>query len=153
MKKLKMFIGPPSDPSDDPEAVSSFLAEDGEGVLMGGTTSRIFEKIINDIVQIDIRNDDCGAFRIGRLGELAVTEGSLTLGKLNEILRNGESAEAGPEQNSVGYLKKLLAESDLIKIYHGRAFNPVNGLDKNTVVKEFVEILRKSGKTPEIVNF
>ena len=158
MADLVLFIGAPSDPGRDSEAFSSFTAEEGTKIVLGGTACRILERFMNDRIIIDLNGTRKGSFRYGRLGSIYGTEGTLTLQKFNELFSAdtdscGNDSEDRTSFDSVDLLREKLSESRKVKIYYGRAFNPVNGIDKNTVFAEFVNNLRKSGKTPEIVNF
>ncbi|MBI9105409.1 MAG: hypothetical protein JEZ04_01615 [Spirochaetales bacterium] len=148
MSGLVIFFGPPENRSDDDEAVSSFIKEDGGKIILGGTTSLIFERRLKDKTRIDLKTSGCGMHPYGFLGNIIVAEGTLTIKKLNEIFFSEYTAN-----DAVKLLKNEIMRHDRIKIYHGRAFNPVNGIDKNTVFTEFVKCLRESGKSPEIVNF
>ena len=145
---LVMFVGPPLDRADDNEAVSSFINDTGEKVILGGTTSAIFERNLRDRTRVEMKTTGGAIPPYGFLGDIFVTEGTITLQKLNDVFFSNYSHD-----DAVGLLKDKITKHERIKIYHGRAVNPVNGIDKNTVVAEFVKHLRESGKSPEIVNF
>jgi len=143
-----MFFGPPSNPLDDHDAISGFMNEIGEKIILGGTTCSIFEHHLKSKTRIELKTSGCELLPYGFLGNIFVTEGTLTLKKLNDVFFSEYNID-----DAVKLLKDKIAKHDKIKIYRGRAINPVNGIDKNAVFTEFVKYLRESGKSPEIVNF
>ncbi len=145
---LVLFFGPPEDPGRDHEAVSSFMGDDGEKIILGGTTCAIFERQLKSKADIDLKTAGSSMLPYGFLENIPVTEGTLTLKKLNDVFSSDYRTE-----DAVKLLKDMIIKHDEIKIYHGRAVNPVNGIDKNTVFAEFVKHLQESGIEPEIVNF
>lgn len=144
---LVLFFGPPEDPERDNEAVSGFMDENGEKMILGGTTCSIFERRLRSKAAVDLKTGEA-IFHCGFIGNIPVIEGTLTLMKLNEVFFSDYTAD-----DAVKLLKDKILSHERIKIYHGRAVNPVNGIDKNTVFADFVKHLRESGREPEIVNF
>jgi hypothetical protein len=143
-----MFFGPPSDPSTDREAVRRFLAEKGEKIIIGGTTCSIFERELKTKSSIDLKTSGKNLMPYGFIDNIIVTEGTLTIRKLNDVFYEDYSSK-----DAVKLLKNKIIEHERIKIFHGKAVNPINGIDKNSIFEQFVRHLRESGKLPEIVNF
>ena len=148
MKKLNLFIGPPSNRNNDYEAVMMFISEKGDKVILGGTTVSIFERILNTRAEMNIDSYSEGVPPFGNLEGIAAMEASITLSKLNNIF-----FERYPHKNAVSFLKKKIMTCDAVKIYFGGAHNPANGINKTYIINEFLEKIKLSGLVPEIVDY
>ena len=148
MKKLNMFIGPPDDVRTDAKAVSRFLKEEGEKIILGGTAVRVFERVLGTIAAVRLETACDGIPPFGSVAGITALEGSCTLRKYNEVFNRSY-----PYTNAVSILKDKIASAGSVKIYHGCNLNPVNGIDKRKAINDFVNNLRLSGMVPEIVHF
>lgn len=84
-----VMVGPPVQPEDDEKVVARLLRASGKKICCGGTTSNIVSRIIHQPIEMDILES-----LVGDVPPIAyikgidlVTEGVLTLGKVNEHLK------------------------------------------------------------------
>ncbi len=148
-RKLLVCTGPPYEEAKDPDLAGRVTAYDGKVILCGGTTADIVarelkRKIVDDLIFED-PNLPPESFMEGI--DL-VTEGILTLQKVNEILKsynNSVKIGKGPADKIV----KLIMESDEINFIVGTRINvahqdptlPVDLEIRRTVVKRIARIL------------
>ena len=149
MSSLIFFIGPPLKHASDSDAAAKFLSEKGEKIICGGTTASVINRSCRNIkIEADLSTSGDGVPAFGRMGEIVVTEGTVTLQRLNEVFFSDYAVN-----NAVNYIKSCLAAADSIKIYRGSAVNSINGINKEKVINEFIKNITDSGITPEIVKY
>jgi len=148
-RKLLVCTGPPYETAKDTDLADRVTAYNGKVILCGGTTADIVarelkRKIVDDLIFED-PNLPPESFMEGI--DL-VTEGILTLQKVNEILKsynNSVKIGKGPADKIV----KLIMESDEINFIVGTRINvahqdptlPVDLEIRRTVVKRIARIL------------
>jgi hypothetical protein len=148
-RKLLVCTGPPYETAKDTDLAGRVTAYNGKVILCGGTTADIVarelkRKIVDDLIFED-PNLPPESFMEGI--DL-VTEGILTLQKVNEILKsynNSVKIGKGPADKIV----KLIMESDEINFIVGTRINvahqdptlPVDLEIRRTVVKRIARIL------------
>lgn len=87
-------IGPPVDPEQDEEIVSSFMALDGKKVICGGTTSQIVAKVIGKEIHTSLNYQNPSILPTAEIEGISLTtEGVLTLRRALEYIKACESSE------------------------------------------------------------
>ena len=147
MPKLVLFIGPPKAPKMDAFFIKSFLDDEGQKIICGGSTVSIFEKYTGQKAEVDFSTYSDTLPPYGMLGKIITTEGIITIKKLNEVFFTDYVLN-----NSAGILKKSIENAQSIKIYSGKAFNPVNKIIKASVLSKFFKNIIKTGIQPVIVD-
>jgi hypothetical protein len=148
-RRLLLCTGPPFDESKDKELSARVAGYDGKVILCGGTTADIVarelkRKIVDELI---FEDPDLPPESFMEGIDL-VTEGILTLQKVNEILKsynNSVRIGKGPADKIV----KLIMESDEINFFVGTRINvahqdptlPVDLEIRRTVVKRIARIL------------
>ncbi len=164
---LDIFTGPPKDPQDDLLMIEHIEAAKGKVILSGGTTANIVSKHYDTPIEIDLENYTKEVPPMGYMaGVDLVTEGLLTLNKVNTILSNYKSIKKegvipppiygldGASRIS----KILIDESTHIRLWVGKAINPAHQNPdfpgrfnlKMKVTNEIKKSLEEIGKTVEI---
>ncbi len=148
-RRLLLCTGPPFDEAKDKELSARVAGYDGKVILCGGTTADIVARELNrKIVDELIFEDPDLPPESFMEGIDLVTEGILTLQKVNEILKsynNSVRIGKGPADKIV----KLIMESDEINFFVGTRINvahqdptlPVDLEIRRTVVKRIARIL------------
>ena len=137
MSELALFIGPPADAKDDVHAAEEFLNEKCRKIILGGSTVSIFERYMGCKSNVDLSTACNGLPPYGELNGITVTEGCLTLCRLNEIFFNDIECK-----DAAGLIKKAVQSAANIKIYLGSASNLINGMDKRPVIAEFIKNIK-----------
>lgn len=148
-RRLLLCTGPPFDELKDKELSARVAGYDGKVILCGGTTADIVarelkRKIVDELI---FEDPDLPPESFMEGIDL-VTEGILTLQKVNEILKsynNSVRIGKGPADKIV----KLIMESDEINFFVGTRINvahqdptlPVDLEIRRTVVKRIARIL------------
>lgn len=150
-RKLLICTGPPYHEEKDPEMAAAIRDFSGKKIIMGATTAdvvaRELELEIED--EMDLRDSDLPPIAHMPGVEL-ITEGILTLAKVEEILKKYHpniDLGNGPADEVV----KLIRESDEIKIIIGTRVNiahqdpnlPVELEIRRTVVKRIARLLEE----------
>lgn len=160
---VNMLIGAPLDKKDDKNVVQKLVGTLGKKVVCGGTSASIVARELDTEVITDIASITEGVPPIGFIDGIdLVTEGVITLGKVNEVLRKLSQNISIEEENNllnredaVAMLTKILyRDSSNINVIFGKAVNAVhrdmNFADliesKEKIVCEMVDLLRKLGK-------
>ena len=122
-RRLLVVTGPPFDRGNDPLLARRVEAFAGAVVLCGGTTATIVSRVLGREIKADLSaftSDVPPACTMA--GVALVTEGTLTLGKVTEILEQGLVPEELPE-NGASRLAHLLLESDIVQFLVGTRIN------------------------------
>lgn len=150
-RNLMICTGPPYEKSKDAKLVKQMGEFDGTKIVCGGTTAGIVSRELQKPIEVDLNICDNELPPVSHIeGVDLVTEGILTLGKVNRILSNFNQntiLRNGPADRIV----KLLLESDKIFIINGTKINvahqdpklPVELEIRRTVVKNIVALLEE----------
>ena len=150
-RKLIICTGPPYAKEKDKELAAKVLAYNGKVILCGGTTADIIARELNRTIIDELIFEDPELPPESFLeGIDLVTEGILTLQKVNEILKsynNSVKLGKGPADKIV----RLIMESDEIHFIIGTRINiahqdpnlPVDLEIRRTVVKRIVRLLEE----------
>ncbi len=150
-RKLLICTGPPYEKEKDKELSSKVSGYKGKVILCGGTTADIIARELNRTIIDELIFEDPDLPPESFLeGIDLVTEGILTLQKVNEILKtynNSVKLEKGPADKIV----RLIMESDEIHFIIGTRINiahqdpnlPVELEIRRTVVKRIARLLEE----------
>ena len=150
-RKLLLCTGPPYEKDKDRELAAKVTGYEGKVILCGGTTADIIARELNRKIVDELIFEDPELPPESFLeGIDLVTEGILTLQKVNEILKtynNSVRLGKGPADKIV----KLLMESDEIHFIIGTRINiahqdpnlPVELEIRRTVVKRIARLLEE----------
>ena len=150
-RKLLICTGPPYEEVNDivlGDAVRSF---EGKKIICGATTGDIIARELNLKIEDSFEFDDPDLPPISFMeGIDLITEGILTLGKVNEILKN-YSGNYKPGKGPADRIVRLLLESDEIHMIIGTRINiahqdpslPVELEIRRTVVKRIARLLEE----------
>ena len=150
-RKLIISTGPPYEKEKDKELAAKVLAFPGKVILCGGTTADIIARELNRTIIDELIFEDPELPPESFLeGIDLVTEGILTLQKVNEILKtynNSVKLGKGPADKIV----RLIMESDEIHFIIGTKINiahqdpnlPVDLEIRRTVVKRIARLLEE----------
>jgi len=150
-RQLLLCSGPPFEKEKDRVLAETFQNFDGKKIICGATTVDIVARELNLKVEDSFEFTDPDLPPVSYMqGADLVTEGILTLGKVNEILNNYNSnyvITKGPADQIV----KLLLMSDLITFVTGTAINiahqdpniPVDLEIRRTVVRRIARVLEE----------
>jgi len=150
-RKFMLITGPPFYKIKDFDFVGRIKNFQGKKIICGGTTAEIIARELNIAVKIQHRRKEANALPPAAKmeGFELISEGILTLGKVEEILENYDSdsrlGDSPPEE-----IVKLLLQHDLIDIIVGTRINwahqdpeqPIELELRKYVVKRIVHILR-----------
>lgn len=151
-----ILTGPPESRKNDREAVKKLLEYSGKHAVCGGTTAKIVAETLGKELEVDLTTMTGSVPPIGRIeGIDIVTEGILTLTRVNNLLKAGASKETVKYQNNgAANLLRLLLETDSIHFLVGQAVNPAHqnpelpqqlGI-RQAIVREVAEELKKRNK-------
>lgn len=150
-RKLLICTGPPFDKEKDKELAMKVRDYEGKVILCGGTTADIIARELNRTIVDELIFEDPELPPESFLeGIDLVTEGILTLQKVNEILKtfnNSVRLGKGPADKTV----RMLMESDEIHFIIGTRINiahqdpnlPVELEIRRTVVKRIARLLEE----------
>jgi hypothetical protein len=150
-RKLLICTGPPYEKDKDLELAARVKDFKGKVILAGGTTADIVARVLNRTIVDELIFEDPDLPPESFMqGIDLVTEGILTLQKVNEILKtynNSVKLEKGPADKIV----KLIMESDEIQFIVGTRINiahqdpnlPVDLEIRRTVVKRISRLLEE----------
>lgn len=150
-RKLLICTGPPYEKGKDPELASKVKGYTGKVILCGGTTADIIARELNKAIIDELIFEDPELPPESFIeGIDLVTEGILTLQKVNEILKsynNSVRLGKGPADKIV----RLIMESDEIHFIIGTRINiahqdpslPVDLEIRRTVVKRIARLLEE----------
>jgi hypothetical protein len=150
-RKLLICTGPPYDKEKDKELAAKVVGYKGKVILCGGTTADIVARELNRTIIDELIFEDPELPPESFLeGIDLVTEGILTLQKVNEILKtynNSIRLGKGPADKIV----RLIMESDEIQFVIGTRINiahqdpnlPVDLEIRRTVVKRVARLLEE----------
>jgi hypothetical protein len=154
-----VLTGPPGDRGLVGKQLKDFLSSKGARIICGGTTAHIVADHLKQELQMDERYLESDLPPSGKLAGIdLVTEGTLTLSRATEYLREGIP---GDREDAATALLDQLLTADGIKFLVGTARNPAHqntGLPdsillRRTVVENLAAQLRARNKEVEMVYY
>jgi len=123
-----VFTGPPADRSADDAVVSRFFERAGKLAACGGTTAKIVARHLGRSLEVDLATMTHDVPPMARLdGVDLVSEGILTLTRVNELLQSGADKNTVKFQtDGAANLVRLLLDADDIHFLVGQAINPAH---------------------------
>jgi len=161
-RQLACMIGPPVDPARDTTMTQAFLAAPGSKAVCGGTTAGLVARALGEETRVDLKSATGGLPPTGSLpGIDLVCEGVITLNLVLKMLaaENGASSPSLSANSGAGILYRLLSRAETVRIFLGRAVNPVrqnlpSGIsDKQRLVMALQRQLRAMGKNVDIETY
>jgi hypothetical protein len=121
-RRLLVMTGPPFSRERDRTMADLALRYNGRKAIAGGTTATIIARELGREVEMDLRNLTADVPPMSRMpGIDLVTEGTLTLARVAELLDRGEISAngGGPAQAMI----RLMLESDIVDFVVGTRIN------------------------------
>ena len=151
-----VLTGPPERRETDGELVKRFAGEKGKRIVCGGTTAKIVAKHLGQPLEVDLATITEDVPPTGKIdGVNLVTEGILTLTRVNEMLAAGMRKEDIKFQiDGAANLLRIMLNEDHVHFIVGTAINPAHqnpdlphqlGI-RLSVVREIADELKKRGK-------
>jgi hypothetical protein len=122
-RRLLVLTGPPFSRVKESELARLVNTFDGRKVVCGGTTANILGRLLNRDIAMDLDFIDPEVPPTSRMkGVDLITEGTMTLGKVANLLEDGINPE-GLRKNAVRQLASLLLDSDIVEFVVGTRIN------------------------------
>ena len=122
-RRLLVITGPPFSKERDGELAELVQTFDGRKAICGGTTAGIVSRLLGRPVTMDLKNLDPEIPPPAVMeGIDLVTEGTVTLAKVSEILERGNSGEPA-RKNPATDLVTLMLQSDIVEFVVGTRIN------------------------------
>jgi hypothetical protein len=122
-RRLLVITGPPFNKERDGELAELVQTFDGKKAICGGTTAGIVSRLLNRQVTMDLKNLDPEIPPPAVMeGVDLVTEGTMTLAKVAEILERGNPGEP-LRKNPSSDLVSLMLQSDIVQFVVGTRIN------------------------------
>jgi hypothetical protein len=122
-RRLLVITGPPFSKERDGELAELVQNFDGRKVICGGTTAGIVSRLLGRPVTMDLKNLDPEIPPPAVMaGVDLVTEGTVTLAKVSEILERGNPGEPA-RKNPATDLVSLMLQSDIVEFMVGSRIN------------------------------
>ncbi len=122
-RRLLVITGPPFSKERDGELAELVETFDGKKVICGGTTAGIISRLLGRPVKMDLKNLDPEIPPPAVMeGVDLVTEGTVTLAKVSEILERGNPGELA-RKNPATDLVTLMLQSDIVEFVVGTRIN------------------------------
>ena len=147
-----VLTGPPADRAADKELVDRFLQTQGKRIVCGGTTAKIVSRCSGLSLDVDLDTMTAEVPAYARIEDMdLVTEGILTLTKVNELLQEGAKKEDIKfRTDGASELLRYLLSADHVHFIVGKAVNPAHQNPelprqlemRLSVVREIAEKLR-----------
>jgi hypothetical protein len=138
-RRLLVATGPPMDRERDSEIARAVGTFPGFRVIAGGTTANLIARELGRTVTVNLRNRDPEIPPTSNMDEVdLVTEGTMTMSRVAELLESEEPAPRGRENGATRTVKALL-ESDEIHFLVGTKINEAH---QNPSVPVELEIRR-----------
>ena len=124
-RELLLVSGPPYNKEDDPEYARRVENFSGKKIICGGTSANIVARELNKKIKVDLKNINNNE-TIPPIADMKgidlITEGTITLSKLKQILERYTNPEEITEK-SLSRLTNLILNSDRIKFLVGTKIN------------------------------
>jgi hypothetical protein len=122
-RKLLVITGPPFFKNRDPDLAGLVQTFDGRKAICGGTTAGIVSRILNRPITMAIEKFDPEIPPASRIdGVDLVTEGTMTMGRVAEMLDRGATSRTWPD-NPARDLMNLMLGSDIVQFVVGTRIN------------------------------
>jgi hypothetical protein len=122
-RRLLVITGPPFNKERDGELAELVQNFDGRKVICGGTTAGIVSRLLGRPVTMDLKNLDPEIPPPAVMeGVDLVTEGTVTLAKVAEMLERGNAAEMR-RKNAASDLISFMLQSDIVQFVVGTRIN------------------------------
>ncbi len=122
-RRLLVITGPPFSKERDGELAELVQTFDGKKAICGGTTAGIVSRLLGRPVKMDLKNLDPEIPPLAVMdGVDLVTEGTVTLAKVSEILERGNPSEPA-RKNPATDLVSLMLQSDIVEFVVGTRIN------------------------------
>jgi len=122
-RRLLVITGPPFSKERDGELAELVLTFDGKKAICGGTTAGIVSRLLGRPVTMDLKNLDPEIPPAAVMDGIdLVTEGTMTLAKVAEILERGNAGEPA-RKNPATDLVTLMLQSDIVEFVVGTRIN------------------------------
>jgi hypothetical protein len=130
-RQLLIMTGPPFVPQRDFELAQAAATFPGKKIICGGTTATIIGRILQRSFTVDLTQVNTGMPPPAKMeGIDLITEGSLTLAHVAQLLATGVTMEQLPA-NPAGDIVRLMLGSDIIHFIVGTRINEAHQ-DPNT---------------------
>lgn len=148
-RELLVMTGPPINPEKDKDMATIFEAFSGEKILCGGTTANIIGRELNRSIQVDLSYINPTVPPISKMeGASLITEGTITLGKVVEILESDSHPDPFSKNGAMLMVHQLL-NHDRIHFYVGTKINdahqdpnvPVELEIRRNIIKRIIRAL------------
>jgi hypothetical protein len=150
-RQLLVVTGPPFAQTKDEELAYIVKSFDGRKVICGGTTAQILSRELDEEVEMDLDHLDPEIPPSSSMAGIElITEGTLTLSKVAEILQRGQKPEM-MRSNAASSLTSILLDSDMIYFIIGTRVNeahqdpnlPVELDIRRNIVKKIITLLEE----------
>jgi hypothetical protein len=122
-RRLLVITGPPFNRERDGELAERVQTFDGRKVICGGTTAGIVSRLLNRHVSVNLAQLDPEIPPAAVMdGVDLVTEGTVTLAKVAQILERGNAVEMA-RKNPATDLISLMLQSDIVEFLVGTRIN------------------------------
>ena len=122
-RRLLVITGPPFSKERDGELAELVQTFDGRKVICGGTTAGIVSRLLGRPVTMDLKNLDPEIPPPAVMeGVDLVTEGTVTLAKVSEILEHGNPGDPA-RKNPATELVAMMLQSDIVEFVVGTRIN------------------------------
>jgi hypothetical protein len=122
-RRLLVITGPPFSKERDGELAELVQTFDGRKAICGGTTAGVVSRLLGRPVTMDLKNLDPEIPPPAVMdGVDLVTEGTVTLAKVSEILERGNPGEPA-RKNPATDLVSLMLQSDIVEFVVGTRIN------------------------------
>jgi hypothetical protein len=161
-RKLIIATGPPIDISQDKEYVDKVRNFNGYKIISGATTAEIFSREMNQEIIDDYDNIDPSLPPSSTMkGVDLVTEGVLTLNKVEIMLNNNNDFSKNLNNGPADKIISMLMDSDEIHILVGTKINqahldptmPIEIEIRRTIVKKIADLLEKKFMKEVIIEY
>jgi len=148
---LLLVTGPPFSQARDQELASIVRSFNGRKVICGGTTAQILARELDEDIEMDLDNLDPEIPPPSRMAGIElITEGTLTLSKVAEMLESGQKPETA-RPNAASELVSILLDSDVIHFLVGTRVNeahqdpnlPVELDIRRNIIKKIATLLEE----------
>ena len=150
-RRLLVITGPPFCKERDGELAELVQTFKGRKAICGGTTANIVGRILNRPILTSLAKVDPEIPPGGKMvGVDLVTEGTITLARVAEMLERGATSEAWPD-NPARDLMQLMLQSDIVQFLVGTRINEAHQ-DPNVPVELDLRrnIVRKIARLLEV---
>ena len=154
--KINIAVGPPVNKENDDKMVDSLMNSAGKKIICGGTTAKIFAKLLNKKIKIIPDKNKIFPPKGEIEGFYLVLEGIITLSKTLEILE--QNYKCVKSSNPAQELANEMLNATHIEFFIGNKVNPayynpdfpIQKDQKTQIISKIIEKLKTYGKKVEI---